>query len=195
MVADADPGLEAPLERDRQLDPERRAHRRALLHDPARELDRLRHERELAERRAGERGRRVERDVADQLQPQLPADLRLDRALQAAGLEGLGDEAAALAHRAVGLADREARPLDVLDDARLDELGRRVRDAADHAARLDRARDDAVGIDALDDRPRVLAAERLEEPPGHAVLGREHGGVAVEQLAEPRARARGCCRP
>ena len=151
--------------------------------------DHLRRERELAEGRAGERGRRVERDVADQLEPELAAD-----ASARPGTSGRPRRTPRRSRRqrsldaAVRLADREARALDVPDDAGLDELGRRIRDAADDARRLDRPRDDAAGVDASRS-DRALAArppKRLEEPPGHAVLRRQDGGVGTSSAREPR---------
>src|SRR5262249_61523372 len=113
-------------------DSELAAHQGAFLHDAPHELDGLIDEGELAERRSGEGRERVEGDVADQLEPELAADLLLDRSFQAAGLEGLGDFGAAVARPTARLADREARPLDVADDSGLDELRRRVGDTADH---------------------------------------------------------------
>src|SRR5262245_23675265 len=186
MISDGNPSFEAPLERDRQLDVEPLAEERALPHDPTRELDDLRDETELAEGGAGERRYRVERDVADQLQPELIADARLDSALQPTRGERIGDRPAPLGGRPVRLADRKPRPLHVPDDSRRLQLGRRIRDAADDLGRVDRSRHNAIGIDALEDRPLVRPSEGLEEPPRHAVLRRKHDRVLGEHVAEAR---------
>src|SRR5439155_351629 len=120
------------LERDRELDAEPRGDGGALVEDPPQELDHLGLRPELAEGGAGERGDRIERGVADELQPDLVAQPLLDRRLQAAAHELGRDLAAAVADRAVRLAEREPRSLDVADDARRGDLGRAVDDAADH---------------------------------------------------------------
>src|SRR5262249_38152806 len=99
-------------------------------------------------------------------------DLVLDRGFQTAGLESLGDRCAAVARATARLADREPRAFDVSDHTGLDELRGRIGDATDDACRIDRAGDDPVRIDGLQHRAFVRAAERLEEPPRHAVLGR-----------------------
>src|SRR6185437_643317 len=96
---------------------------------------------ELAQGRPGQRGDRVERGIADQLEPDLVAQLRLDRRLQPARGERGGDSLAALADRAIGLADGEPGALGVLDDAGLDDLGGAVDDAADVVLGADRAGD------------------------------------------------------
>src|SRR5439155_10388832 len=112
---------------------------------------------------------RVERDVPDQLQPDLVAESLLDRRLQPAGGERLRDPEAALAAAAVRLADREPRSLDVLHDAGRDELGGAVDDAADRARGGDRVLDRAARVDGLEPRPLERAALGVEVPPGDPV--------------------------
>ena len=143
----------------------------------------------------GQRGRRVERDVADQLQPELPA-----HPASTGHLRPPAAKASAIARqrslvRAVGLADREARALDVLDDARLDELRGGVRDAADHPPRVDRrARRRRRGRRSARPCPRA-------RPRTTGRTTRERRSARATRPCRPRAarrgaaRARGCCRP
>src|SRR5262249_59969929 len=85
--------------------------------------------------------------VADQLEPDVIADPRLDRAAQAARDERLRDAPAPVALGAVRLADREPRAFDVADHSGLDDLGGAVDDAADHRAERDRAHDRPAWIE------------------------------------------------
>ena len=128
--------LEPPVDRDRQLDAEpRRRPPRTPRGSGVSSSTISGSVAELAERRAGERGDRVERDVADQLEPDLArACARSTGAFSPPASNAAEIAAAALARRAVGLADREARALDVADHAGLDDLGRAVDDAADDAS-------------------------------------------------------------
>ena len=88
VVADREPGLEPPVKRHWELDPEPVGHLRALGEHRPQQIDHLGQFAELAERRPGQRGDRVERNVADQLQPDLIGKPRLDRRLEPAGYEG-----------------------------------------------------------------------------------------------------------
>src|SRR4029079_808545 len=144
-----------------------------LGHHRGHELPRLVVPADLLHRRAGQRAQRVERDVAHELDPGLVAHVLLDRALQAALDHGLAELPAAVGHRAVRLADRGARALEVAGDARGLELGARVDDAADRALGRDRLRDGAAGVDGLDLASGVRPVDAVEVPPRDAVLGRE----------------------
>ena len=122
--------------------PRRAGHRRALGEQRPQQIVHLRQRAELAERRPGERGDRVERDVADELEP----DLVAQPATRPAPRRPPAVKAAEIARqplrvRPVRLADREPGALDVPDDAGLDDLGRAVHDAADVVLGLDRGRD------------------------------------------------------
>ena len=67
--------------------------------------------------------------------------------------------------------------------------------AADHALRRDRAATTPPGSTLSSDRAVELVRRRLEEPPRHAVLRRDHRRVAGSSSSPSAARARGCCRP
>src|SRR5581483_1133565 len=128
--------------------------------------------------------------VAEQLEPDLVAQVALDRSLEAAGAEGLRERAAALALAPVGLPEREARALEVADDAGLDELGRAVDDAPDRAAARQRARDHPPWVDRLEHEAVERPAVRLEVPPGDPVLRGDERRPRTEQRAEARRRLR-----
>src|SRR5581483_6755506 len=145
---------------------------RFLQHGPQQPLH-LRQGAELPQRRPGQGGHRVERDVPDQLEPDLVTQTLLDRALESAGDEGLGDAPAPVAEASVRLADREARSLGMADDSRFHDLARAVDDATDDSLGRDRARDHPAGIYALDDRALERAGMRLEVPPRDPVLSRD----------------------
>ena len=105
-----------------------------LLHHRAQHVDHRGRLAKLAERRARERRDRVERRVAEELEPDLGAKApRRSGTSDQPALNDLGDALAALARGAVGLADREAGSLDVADHAGLDDLGGRVDHRADGA--------------------------------------------------------------
>ena len=89
----------------------------------------------LVERRAGQRADRVEGHVAPQLDPQLVADARPHRRLEAGLDQQLGKLRRAFAAAAVRLAQREAVAVGVVDDAGLDDVGSRIDDAAEHLRR------------------------------------------------------------
>ena len=144
----------------------------------------------LHHRRPGQRGDRIEGDVAEQLDPDVVAKLRLDRALEAARDHRLAEREAPPGDRPVRLADREARPFDVTDDAGRLELGRAVDDAADRPLGRNRRRDRAAGIDRLDAPALVGPCEAMEVPPGDAVLRRDDGGLRAEQRLEQRPGSR-----
>ena len=91
--------------------------------------------------------------------------------------------------RAVRLAEADAIALGVADDARLDDVGREVRERSDDAPRLDRRGDDAAGIDALETQPVELAADALEVPPRDAVLRADDDGVGTEERTAAAAPA------
>ena len=73
-----------------------------------------------------------------------------------------------------------------MDDARLGDVGREVRERSDDAARLDRRGDDAARIDALETQPVELAAVVLEVPPRDAVLCADDDGVGTEERPQLR---------
>src|SRR6185437_15719027 len=147
-----------------------RGHRGALLHDGAGEGRRRLRGAEAAERRPRHGRERVEGGVADQLQPDLGAQVVLDGALEAAADERFRDRPAGVGALPARRPDGEPRPLEVADDAGRDDLGRAVDDAADDVLRRDRAGDDAARVDALERAPAKLAVDALEVPPGYAVL-------------------------
>src|SRR5439155_9658485 len=126
----------------------------------------------------------VEGDVAEQLDPDLVTDARRDGTAESGVGQRLRDLPAALRLRTVRLADTQAVSIGVMDHTRLSDVGGQVRERSDHAPRLDRRRDDATGIDALEPQAVQLAADALEVPPRNAVLRAHDDGVGAEQGAE-----------
>ena len=91
---------------------------------------------------------------------------------------------------AVGLAEADAIALGVMDHAWLGDVGREIGERSDHAPRLDRGRDDAARIDALEAQPVQLTAVVLEVPPRDAVLRADDGRVGTEQRPQRRRQRR-----
>ncbi len=146
------------------------------------------------ERRVGQRRDRVEAEIAPQLEPDIVADLGIDLGLEAAGDEGLGEGLHARGLLARWLAEPEAVAVDVLDDARRDDLGRGIDGAADGAFRPDAPPLPSVGIDALQLQIGVLPFEAVKIPPGNAVLRGDHGGIGAEQRRDGIRRLPGLVR-
>src|SRR5690606_1016759 len=128
---------------------------------------------------------RVERQVAPQLQPDFRADVLEHRRLEAAALEHFRHALRALGDGAVQFTDREAVAFDVMNDARSGQLGSRIDDAAEDAARIDGRLDLAARIDAFDRLVGVRnIALALEIPPRNPVLHRDDDGVLVQNLVQ-----------
>jgi hypothetical protein len=123
---------------------------------------------------AGQRADRVERDVAQQLEPDVVAQVRLRRARETSGDHGLAEVEAALRDAAVGLADGEPGAFEVPYDSRPRQLRRRVDDTADGPFGREHRTDRAARGHALDAVAVVGAAVPVEVPPGDAVLGGDH---------------------
>src|SRR5215469_9572034 len=107
---------DAPLEWHAKLDTELFGHRLRLGHHGGRELARGLELTNVDERRARERTDRVESEVAPQLQPDLGADVREHRALEAGAREAFRDALRTRTRGAIELADGKAIALDVLHD-------------------------------------------------------------------------------
>jgi hypothetical protein len=133
------------------------------------------------EGRVGERRDRVEAEVAPQLQPDVVANLGVDARLEAARREGVVKGGEPLRGLAGRLAEAETVAVDVLDDARRDDLGGWIDGAADGALGTDGAPLPAVGINALQLQVRVLPLEAVEIPPRDTVLRGDDGRVRPEQ--------------
>ena len=145
---------DAPVDVDREVDAERLADRLGLDHHGAGDGAGAGIGGDLVERAAGQRGDRVEGEVAPELDPDLVADVGADRRLEAGGDQRLARARSRAPTRLAGrLAEREAVAVDVADDARRVDLGRRIDDAADRALGPDRVPDAAAGIDASMRRP------------------------------------------
>ena len=142
----------------------------------------------LVERRTGQRTDRIEGHVAPELDPQLVADARPHRRLEAGLDEQLRKLRRAFAAAAVRLAQREAVAVGVVDDARFDDVGRRIDDAAQHLRRRQARGQRALGIDRLDDPAVEVPAELVGVPPRHAVDRRDDGRVRPDQGLELRHR-------
>ena len=155
-------------------------------HDLAHQARRIGVAHQLLERAAGQRADRVERDVAEQLHPDLVTEARGDRAAEAGRDQGLGNRPGPIRLRAVGLAEADAIALRVVDHAWLGDVGGKVGERSDDAPRLDRRRDDAARIDALEPQPVELAAMALEVPPRDAVLRADDDRVGTEERPQLR---------
>ena len=93
---------------------------------------------QLLERAAGQRADRIERDVAEQLHPDLVTEPRGDRTAEPGRDQRLGNRLGPVRLAAVGLAEADAVALGVMDHAGLGDVGRKVGERSDHAPRLDR---------------------------------------------------------
>ncbi len=180
VVAHARGALDPLLDGHRNLDPEAPRHRIDLLHgraDHLRDQRRLRH---VADGRARERAQRIEDGVAQQLEPQLGADVRLDRRLQPRAHERPRELDAARALAAVQLAERESLALGVAHDPWTHKAGGRVDDAPDDPVGIDCPRDDTARVDGLQVDAVQVPSMALEVPPRDPVLGADDGGVVAE---------------
>src|SRR5882762_3901167 len=116
---------------------------------------------QLLECAARERADRIERHVAEQLDPDLLTDARRDRALEACANEDVRDAPASLRSAAVRLAEADSISFDVTDDAGLDDVGGEIGEGPHDPAWFDRARDDPAWIDPLEANAIELAAVPL----------------------------------
>ena len=186
VVADPLGARETPLDGDADLAAEGLGDRQRLGHHRLDDLAGAAVQAHLPHGRAGQRADRVEGDVAEQLDPDVVAQVRLHRTLQTAGPHGLAERQAARRDATVGLADREPGAFQVPYDTRPFELGRRVDHAADGPFGREHRTDRAARVHALDAVAVVGAAVPVEVPPGDAVLGGDHRGGVVEQRLDQR---------
>ena len=128
----------------------------------------------------------VEREVAQQLHPDLLPDVPPHRRAQPRADDGRRDGLGPLRGCAVELAQREPVALLVLDDARLHDGRGGVHHAADDLLGGDVLGDDAAGVDALQPRAFPRAAVPLEVPPRNAVLRGQHDGVRPDERRQQR---------
>ena len=140
--------------------------------------------RQFLERAAGQGADRVERDVPEQLDPDLLPEPGRDRTPEPRRDQGVGDLLGPLRLRPVRLAEAEPLPFGVVDHAGLDDVGGEVGKGTNHAPRFDRRGDDAARVNALEPQAVELPAGALEIPPRHAVLCAHDDRVRPEQGAE-----------
>src|SRR5438477_12301652 len=93
-----------------------------------------------------------------------------NRTAQSGFDESIGNLSAALALRSLGLANGEARPLDMLDNPRLANVRRRIDYAANHSRRIEVLGNLSAAIDCFKLRSFPLAAVTIEVPPGNTVM-------------------------
>src|SRR2546429_8901330 len=146
MVSDFFGAIEPLFDRNSQFNPESLGHRLGFLHDRGRKLAGLCALYDFNESRAGERADRIVGHVTHQLDPHVMPNVCANRTAQSGFDESIGNHSATLALRSVGLANGEARPLDMLDDSRLGDYRRRIDDAADHARGIYALGNDSTGI-------------------------------------------------
>jgi hypothetical protein len=149
--------VEAALDGDLGRAAEAGGNLRGLAHHRQDQLARARMGGDLAHGRPGEDADRVESHVAEQLEPDVSAQVPLNRALEAAGDHRRAERRAALGDAAVWLPDGEPGALDVPDDSRCLDLGRAVHHAADRRLRRDHRRDRAARVGRLDATSRMRA--------------------------------------
>src|SRR5688572_32937284 len=102
------------------------------------------------QRRAGQGANWIERKIAEQLDPNLGSNPCGNRTAKTRGDERLGDHPAPLRARTVRLSQTDSISFDVLDHARLEDLGREVRERPDDTGVLDRCRNHTPGIHLLE---------------------------------------------
>src|SRR4029077_21039003 len=180
--------LEAALDRDLRRAAQAGGDLGRLPHHGQYQLTRTRVRGDLAHRRAGQDADRVERHVAEQLEPDVGAQVLLDGALQAARGHRLAERGAAAGDRAVRLSDGEPGPLDVPDHPWGLDLGRAVHHAADGVRRRDHGGDRAAWVDRLDAATLIGAGQAIEVPPRDAVLRGDDAGAGSQQRFQERAR-------
>src|ERR1700737_1946764 len=98
----------------------------------------------------------------------------MDFRLEPAGLEHFDEPLHALGLLAGRFPEAEAVAIDMFDDARRHDLGRRINRAADRSLRPDRTPLATLRIDALELQIGILAFETVKVPPRNAVLRRHH---------------------
>src|SRR5690606_14521603 len=103
------------------------------------------------------------------------------RRLEPGGREELAQPLDSLGFLAAWLAERELVAVDVLDNARLHDLGRRIDDAADRALGTENVPLLAAAIHRFQPLALPGAAMAIEVPVGDTVIGRDHGRVVAEQ--------------
>ena len=138
--------VDAPLHVDAEIGAEMLTDLLRLEHHVLRNRARAGIGRDDVERGVGERGQRVKAEVAPQLDPDVVADVVIQAWLQPARGERVGELGQALARLTIRFAETELIAVDVLDDARLRDLGRRIDGGADDALGTDRIPLAVVGI-------------------------------------------------
>ncbi len=160
---------------------ERRGNGDGLGHHPADDSPGVRMPAHLLEGRTGEDADRVERGIAQELEPDVVADLLPHGGLEPCGGQHLAQSPDPRRFRAVRLTDHEARALDVPDHAGLDDLAGRVDDAADGALRPEGLPDASAGVGGVQVPVAKRAGERVEIPPEDAVLCRDDGRLRPKE--------------
>uniref|UniRef100_E6PMM9 Uncharacterized protein n=1 Tax=mine drainage metagenome TaxID=410659 RepID=E6PMM9_9ZZZZ len=167
-----------------------------LLHDATHQVEQARVGADLVHARAGERGHRVERGVADELHPDGVANARGGFGV-ASGFAQRGGErfhARTQTRRPLRWMGRLADDVTVLavglDDTRRRDLGRAMHHAADDVREVERAGHAAVRVEAGDARSAAVGRQRLragvavEIPPGQTVDRRQHHGALLQHAAK-----------
>src|SRR2546426_6226116 len=168
--------LEALFDRSSHFNAESLGHRLGFSHDRGRELAGLCTLHDFNQSSASERADRIVGHVAHQLDPHVMPNVCANRTAQSSFDESIGNLSATLALRSVGLANGEARPLDMLDNPRLANVRRRIDYAANDSRRIDVFGNLSTGIDRFKLRSFPLAAVTIEVPPGNTVLRTQDAG-------------------
>ena len=185
-------GARHPLvDRDRQLDAELRRHRFGFRHDFADRRGRVGMPDQLFERPAGQRADRVERDVAEQLHPDLVAKPRVDRD---SGTRRQSTVRRSLRNRSDLLPSGSPKLILLPSVWRMTpgstmSVGK-VGERADHPTRLDAAAMTPPGSTRSSRNPSRSPPTALEVPPRDAVLRADDDGVGTEERCELRRERR-----
>jgi hypothetical protein len=166
-----------------------RRDRHALAHHGADDVEHVVVGADLVHQVAGQRRHRVERHVAEQLDPDVEPDADRALGLEAGPVERAAHALQPLARRMVGLTEHQPPAARVVHLARRAHLGCDVHDAADDVAAIEVGEHGAVGVERAHAPARVRAGLAVEVPPWQAVDGRHDHCVLRDQ--RPQARQHG----
>jgi len=131
-------------------------------------------------RRAGDRRNRIDRHVAPELVPDVVADIRRYRYVEAGIAQQGAKPAGPFCHLSGRFSQNQPLPHLVLHKTRFAGERARMHDATNHMRERDVLRNAAAGVDTLQ-RLFAQARQALREPPRHAVHGRQDDRLRAQQ--------------
>src|SRR5258706_7914500 len=132
-------------------------------------------------RGAGQRGKRIEAEVAPKLEPDIISYFRVDFSLQPACFHGIRKLCNALRDGARRFSKSETIAINMLHHARRDNFSRRIYCAPYCAMRPDGLPLPALGVDGFELEICILALNAMEIPPGNSVLRRYDRSVGAKK--------------